>query len=89
MNDVILFQGDSITDAGRAKDNANPNDFAALGNGYAAMLSYALLGAHAGHKLAVLQPRDQRPQGPGSGRALADGHHRPETRAPEHPHRRE
>jgi lysophospholipase L1-like esterase len=51
MNDVILFQGDSITDAGRAKDNANPNDFAALGNGYAAMLTYALLGAHAGHKL--------------------------------------
>jgi len=51
MNDVILFQGDSITDAGRAKDNANPNDMGALGRGYAAMLSAALLGEHANKKL--------------------------------------
>lgn len=51
MNDVILFQGDSITDAGRAKDNANANDFAALGHGYAAMLTCALLGAQPAQKL--------------------------------------
>ena len=32
-DDVILFQGDSITDAGRKKDsNAVPNDQPALGN---------------------------------------------------------
>lgn len=51
MNDVVLFQGDSITDAGRAKDNGNPNDMGALGRGYAAMLASALLGAHSDKKL--------------------------------------
>ncbi|MBX3176808.1 MAG: SGNH/GDSL hydrolase family protein [Candidatus Hydrogenedentes bacterium] len=51
LNGVILFQGDSITDAGRAKDNANPNDMNALGRGYAAMLASALLGAHPDKKL--------------------------------------
>ena len=30
----ILFQGDSITDAGRDKDNLNPNAARALGTGY-------------------------------------------------------
>lgn len=35
---VILFQGDSITDAGRKKDRAMPNDSEALGNGYPAMI---------------------------------------------------
>lgn len=33
--DVVLFQGDSITDAGRKRDVADANSFAALGNGYA------------------------------------------------------
>lgn len=35
-NQVILFQGDSITDAGRSRDNAaTPNNRSALGSGYA------------------------------------------------------
>lgn len=51
MNDVILFQGDSITDDGRDKDNASPNAMAALGRGYAAMLAASLLGAHPEKKL--------------------------------------
>jgi lysophospholipase L1-like esterase len=51
MNDTVLFQGDSITDAGRAKDNANANDFNALGRGYANMIASALLGSHASEKL--------------------------------------
>ena len=34
-DDVILFQGDSITDAGRKKDDAAVNTVSALGNGYA------------------------------------------------------
>lgn len=46
MNDVILFQGDSITDAGRAKDNLEPNQLAAFGDGYAAMIASQLLGGH-------------------------------------------
>ena len=54
MNDVVLFQGDSITDAGRAKDNANPNDFGALGRGYATMIASQLLGSHAAEKLQCL-----------------------------------
>lgn len=47
MNNVILFQGDSITDAGRAKDNTDPNSLPALGDGYASMIASQLLGAHA------------------------------------------
>ena len=51
MNQTILFQGDSITDAGRARDNSNPNDVGALGRGYPAMITYRLLGVHADKKL--------------------------------------
>ena len=68
---VVLFQGDSITDAGRDKKNAAANDFGALGRGYANMIASALLGAHApqrlkcynrgisGHKVPDLQARWQ------------------------------
>ena len=42
-NDVLLFQGDSITDAGRLKDNPQPNDAASLGNGYARLIAHRLL----------------------------------------------
>src|SRR3546814_2348816 len=38
-NDVILFQGDSITDAGRDKKNMAPNNSGALGHGYALLRS--------------------------------------------------
>jgi lysophospholipase L1-like esterase len=42
--DTILFQGDSITDAGRSRDKAaEPNSFAALGNGYAWLAAAQLL----------------------------------------------
>ena len=41
--DVILFQGDSITDAGRKKDRAMANDSEALGKCYAAMIAGELL----------------------------------------------
>ena len=44
---VVLFQGDSITDAGRDKENASANNFRALGQGYANMIASALLGGHA------------------------------------------
>jgi lysophospholipase L1-like esterase len=43
---VILFQGDSITDAGRSRDRekiSKPNDQAALGNGYAWLAAAELL----------------------------------------------
>lgn len=52
-NDIILFQGDSITDAGRKKDNLAANDTAAFGNGYAMMAAGTLLNTHAAHKIKV------------------------------------
>ncbi len=40
---VILFQGNSITDAGRDRSAAGPNSPAGLGQGYARMVARALL----------------------------------------------
>src|ERR1041384_4654507 len=45
-NQVILFQGDSITDAGRSRDKDKttaPNNQAGLGNGYAWLAAAELL----------------------------------------------
>jgi lysophospholipase L1-like esterase len=50
---VILFQGDSITDAGRDKSISEPNDVKALGKGYAAMVAGGLLGQYADLELQV------------------------------------
>jgi lysophospholipase L1-like esterase len=41
--DTILFQGDSITDAGRARGVGDPNNPAALGKGYAWLAAAQLL----------------------------------------------
>lgn len=44
---VVLFQGDSITDAGRNRDRANlPNDPAGLAEGYAGRIARKLLAKH-------------------------------------------
>ena len=46
-NDIILFQGDSITECGRSRDAANkPNDHGALGLGYAMMAAAQLLSSN-------------------------------------------
>jgi len=42
---VVLFQGDSITDAGRNRDSAEPNAAGALGNGYPLLVASAVLAA--------------------------------------------
>ena len=42
-NDVIVFQGDSITACGRAGEVTGPNDLAGLGFGYANMAAAQLL----------------------------------------------
>ncbi len=52
-DDVILFQGDSITDAGRKHNETNPNTGGALGSGYAFMAGSELLYKHAGKNLRV------------------------------------
>ena len=41
---VLLFQGDSITDAGRSRDHSGPNQPQALGTGYAALAAAELTG---------------------------------------------
>ena len=50
---VILFQGDSITDAGRKKDILAANDSKALGNGYSALAAGELLGAYPEAELKI------------------------------------
>ncbi|MBC8443132.1 SGNH/GDSL hydrolase family protein [PVC group bacterium] len=52
-HDVILFQGDSITDAGRNRDCSAPNDAAGLGRGYAVMAAAALLAARPSDGLQI------------------------------------
>jgi lysophospholipase L1-like esterase len=52
-NDVILFQGDSITDAGRKRESKEVNNTSALGNGYAFLATAALLKNHAGKNLKI------------------------------------
>jgi lysophospholipase L1-like esterase len=52
--DVVLFQGDSITDAGRSREKADaPNQQPALGNGYAWLAAAGLLVDHAGASLKI------------------------------------
>jgi lysophospholipase L1-like esterase len=52
-DDIILFQGDSITDAGRKRDKTNPNQASALGSGYAMIAASGLLYDYAGKNLKV------------------------------------
>lgn len=51
--DVILFQGDSITDAGRKKDSKDVNTVANLGSGYANQAAAELLFNHADKGLQI------------------------------------
>lgn len=52
-NDVILFQGDSITDAGRSRKRKDANDGGALGTGYAFFAAAELLYQNPGKKLQI------------------------------------
>jgi len=52
-NNVILFQGDSITDAGRDRNKNLPNDGSTLGYGYAFLTASQLLMQHAEKKLQI------------------------------------
>lgn len=49
--DIILFQGDSITDAGRNKEKEEANDTQSLGSGYAGLAAAQLLLTHANLRL--------------------------------------
>lgn len=52
-DDVVLFQGDSITDCGRSRDHAGPNSGEALGRGYAFLAAAKLLKRVPGGSLQV------------------------------------
>jgi lysophospholipase L1-like esterase len=52
-DNIILFQGDSITDAGRKKDDNSFNNPAALGTGYAMLAGAALLEKYASLNLKI------------------------------------
>ena len=52
-NDVILFQGDSITDAGRDKKDQRPNDPWAFGPGYVFLAASHLLDQFAEKNLTI------------------------------------
>jgi lysophospholipase L1-like esterase len=51
--DIILFQGDSITDSGRKKDSNDYNSTSAMGAGYALLAGGNLLKTHAGKNLKI------------------------------------
>lgn len=52
-NDIVLFQGDSITDAGRDYSKTLPNDTGCMGKGYALIAGSNLLEAHTDKKLQI------------------------------------
>lgn len=72
QDDVILFQGDSITDNGRNRENRDANNTDALGKGYAMIAASCLLNKYAdknikvynrgisGHRVPDLQNRWQK-----------------------------
>jgi lysophospholipase L1-like esterase len=53
QNDVVVLQGDSITDAGRNREELSANKTGALGTGYALLAGSKLLRNHAAKNLQV------------------------------------
>ena len=51
--EVILFQGDSITDAGRNRDAKQANESAGFGNGYAHIAASTLLNRYAKENIKI------------------------------------
>jgi lysophospholipase L1-like esterase len=52
-DDIILFQGDSITDSGRNREEPGVNNSAALGDGYPMLAASQLLADHADKNLKI------------------------------------
>lgn len=52
-NGTVLFQGDSITDAGRNRERQEPNEARSFGNGYALMAAATLLKKMPEKKLTI------------------------------------
>jgi lysophospholipase L1-like esterase len=52
-SDVILFQGDSITDAGREKEKQLPNSAGSFGPGYAFLAATRILNEYSSKQLSI------------------------------------
>ena len=52
-SDIILFQGDSITDAGREKEKQQANSPAAFGSGYAFLAASGVLNEYASKEFSI------------------------------------
>lgn len=52
-DNTVLFQGDSITDAGRDKQNESPNRAWSFGNGYALLAASQLLNTYPEEQLTI------------------------------------
>jgi lysophospholipase L1-like esterase len=52
-DNIILFQGDSITEWGRDKNKSMPNDFGALGSGYVLLTATEILREYADKNLKI------------------------------------
>lgn len=50
---IVLFQGDSITDAGRDKASYYPNSGSGFGHGYAFLAAASIMEQHPGDKLKI------------------------------------
>jgi lysophospholipase L1-like esterase len=53
QDDVVLFQGDSITEWGRDKSKTKPNDFGSLGSGYVLLTATNVLREYAAKNLKI------------------------------------
>lgn len=53
QGDVVLFQGDSITDAGRDRNRQLPNDASSMGAGYVYLIAAEILEELAGMELTI------------------------------------
>jgi lysophospholipase L1-like esterase len=53
QDDIILFQGDSITDAGRKKDQQGSNNSGVLGTGYVTLAAAEILKKSAGKNINI------------------------------------
>ncbi len=53
QNEIILFQGDSITDAGREKEQQLPNSAWSFGNGYAMIAAASMLNSMPEKDMAI------------------------------------
>jgi lysophospholipase L1-like esterase len=53
QDDVVLFQGDSITEWGRDKSKTKPNDFGSLGSGYVLLTATNVLREYATKNLKI------------------------------------